>query len=168
VLTVQLDSLVNQPAKLDMIELTESGERLLPGGQLILDPVRVARVSSTSTSVGVVLSEFARRKSCDSKGRLSRPDEPTNLRLALFLKTGETRRESKQHRGATSVRTIYERTLALPRLAMYVPKSLVHPAVSDGQSDERRPMIRRAFVLPQRVSRLQVSSQTGSGLVTAL
>lgn len=163
-MTIVLDSLVGLPVSVEMVELVEHGDRLLPHGHVIINPVRVTQGPVPSVLVELVLGGPASRRRSKDDGRMDAEqvklvDEMLELRLAVFLGGDETGPGGLE-KSSTQIRNVHERTVVLPKFFMFVPESLVHSAAPRSDRPlvhQRAPMIRKTFVLPERANRLQVS-----------
>jgi hypothetical protein len=96
-------------------------------------------------------------------------DVQTELRLFVFVGAGadaDAKREPttviRQRKRSTPFRVhnVIERTLVLPKFAMFVPRSLVDPQQlsPSGRGDTSAIMVRKEFALPERANKLQVST----------
>lgn len=182
---------------IEMIGLQDESQRLIPNGNLIIQPVKVndgsrrkssGSVSHTeneaksglgdveremsslkSVSVDLVLCSSAiakyRHRNCptsEANASKSSDHEPVELKLSVFLADDEAdnlaRAQTRLRRRDSAlfaVQSVHERTISVPKFAMFVPESLVESKV-DGRLDSR-PMIKKTFVLPERVNKLRVS-----------
>lgn len=121
-----------------------------------------------SVSVDLVLGSSAiaryRRRNWPEEAATAfkcRDHEPVELTLSVYL-AGEDgpnslpraqRRSRKRDSVALAMHSVQQRTVVLPKFAMFVPESLIEPNACRRPS---KPLIRKTFVLPERANKLRV------------